>query len=152
MKIFLYSFIGVFLLYIVFFAYLSFLSLKNKQPGLVSKRLKPCPHTPNCVCSEYENNPGFIKAFYFEGPAEKEWDRIKRNIIGSGGRILVEEDAYIWSIFKTRVFRFTDDVEFRLDAKGKAIHVRSASRIGKGDLGANRKRIEKLRLLFNKKG
>ena len=41
-----------------------------------------------------------------------------------------------------------DDSELRLDAAGKAIHVRSASRVGKGDLGVNRKRVERLRNLF----
>jgi uncharacterized protein (DUF1499 family) len=41
--------------------------------------------------------------------------------------------------------RYVDDVEFYLDEKSKLIHVRSASRIGKGDMGVNRKRIEAIR-------
>jgi uncharacterized protein (DUF1499 family) len=41
--------------------------------------------------------------------------------------------------------RFVDDVEFRYDAAAEVVHVRSASRIGRSDLGANRKRIEALR-------
>ena len=45
-----------------------------------------------------------------------------------------------------------DDVELRLDAGGKAIYVRSASRVGKSDLGVNRKRVERLRELLKTRG
>ena len=44
---------------------------------------------------------------------------------------------------------FVDDVEF-LFPKEKIIHVRSASRIGYSDFGANRRRVEHLRELFTK--
>lgn len=43
---------------------------------------------------------------------------------------------------------FVDDVEFLLEAAG-AIQVRSASRLGKGDLGVNRARIEAIRALLD---
>jgi uncharacterized protein (DUF1499 family) len=38
---------------------------------------------------------------------------------------------------------YVDDVEFRKAADG--VHVRSASRVGYGDMGANKKRVEALR-------
>jgi len=41
-----------------------------------------------------------------------------------------------------------DDVEFWLDPVGGVIHVRSASRVGQSDFGANRARIEALRAKF----
>lgn len=43
---------------------------------------------------------------------------------------------------------FVDDVEFYLDEKDSLIQVRSASRLGESDLGANRKRIEAIRARF----
>ena len=43
------------------------------------------------------------------------------------------------------MFGFVDDVEFALDQKESLIQVRSASRLGVDDLGANRKRIETIR-------
>ena len=46
---------------------------------------------------------------------------------------------------RTRFLKFADDVEFRVDPLERVIHVRSASRIGHSDLGANRERIEDLR-------
>jgi len=50
--------------------------------------------------------------------------------------------------FRSNVFRFVDDVEFLFDREKKLIHVRSASRVGYSDLGVNRKRVEKIRSLF----
>ena len=46
------------------------------------------------------------------------------------------------------MFRFVDDLECRLDAENRVIHVRSASRVGYSDLGVNRKRVERLRARF----
>jgi len=40
---------------------------------------------------------------------------------------------------------FVDDVEFHKDDINQVIHVRSASRLGKSDLGVNRKRVEEIR-------
>jgi uncharacterized protein (DUF1499 family) len=41
-------------------------------------------------------------------------------------------------------------VEFYFDEEKNLIHVRSASRLGKSDLGVNRARIEKIRALIAK--
>jgi uncharacterized protein (DUF1499 family) len=50
--------------------------------------------------------------------------------------------------FRTRIFRFVDDVEFRMDASNQVIHVRSGSRIGYSDLGTNRRRVDSIRDAF----
>jgi uncharacterized protein (DUF1499 family) len=47
--------------------------------------------------------------------------------------------------FESRVMRFVDDAEFWFDPVAGAIQVRSASRIGRKDLGVNRARIESIR-------
>ena len=49
---------------------------------------------------------------------------------------------------RTRLLRFTDDVEFSLDEAAGVIHVRSASRLGYGDRGVNRARVEAIRSAF----
>ena len=149
MKIVLYSGLLVLIFYILLFAWLSFLSLKGRQPGMETGQLKPCPGTPNCVCSEYENGAWYIQPFDFDEPPMNAWSKLKSAVTSSGGQIQEATENYMWCTFKTRLFRFTDDVEFRLDANARRIEVRSASRVGKGDFGANRKRIEKLRKLFN---
>jgi len=43
---------------------------------------------------------------------------------------------------------FVDDGEFLLDRNAKAIHARSASRIGYSDFGKNRSRMEDIRRDF----
>ena len=58
------------------------------------------------------------------------------------------DERYLWATFSSRVFRFVDDLELRMDAPARAIHVRSSSRIGRTDFGANRKRVETLRAGF----
>jgi uncharacterized protein (DUF1499 family) len=47
----------------------------------------------------------------------------------------------------SRIFRFVDDISVRLRADGETtvIDVRSKSRVGRGDMGANAKRIEAFR-------
>ncbi len=62
-----------------------------------------------------------------------------------GAEIVGESPGYLYAEFSTPVLKFVDDVEFLLDAPGGVIHVRSASRLGRKDLGVNRKRIEAIR-------
>ena len=50
--------------------------------------------------------------------------------------------------FRTRLFRFVDDVLFEIDEAKKTIEFRSASRVGRSDLGVNRKRMEAIRARF----
>lgn len=42
--------------------------------------------------------------------------------------------------------KYVDDVEFWFDPSAGVIQVRSASRLGESDLGANRSRIEAIRV------
>ncbi len=51
--------------------------------------------------------------------------------------------------FMSGVFKFVDDVHIVVDDSKKKIHIYSASRVGYWDLGANRRRVEKIRMLFS---
>jgi uncharacterized protein (DUF1499 family) len=79
------------------------------------------------------------------------WSDLKETIPELGGKIQEEHDGYLWATFTTRLVRFVDDVELRMVSTDGIIHVRSASRVGYSDLGVNRRRVEKLRTLFNQK-
>ncbi len=58
---------------------------------------------------------------------------------------LVEDDGdYLHVEFRSKLFRFVDDVQFVMDRKQSVIEVRSASRLGHSDLGVNRRRMEQL--------
>ena len=56
-----------------------------------------------------------------------------------------KNDEVDWHEFTTALMGYVDDVEFLYDPAAGVTHVRSASRLGYSDLGANRKRIEALR-------
>jgi len=55
---------------------------------------------------------------------------------------------YIAATFTSRLFGFVDDLEIRIDTDAGLIHFRSASRVGRGDFSANRKRVELIQLRF----
>lgn len=117
--------------------------------GLMNDQLSPCPDTPNCVCSEDSSSPAYIAPLSFSGTAENAWQTVKYAVVAAGGIITIERPSYLQAHFTSRWLRFVDDVELRMDADNQVIHVRSASRVGHSDFGVNRKRVEKLRLLFN---
>jgi uncharacterized protein (DUF1499 family) len=131
------------------FLFLGVLSRRQRpETGMVKGRLRPCPAKPNCVSSEDEDKTRFIEPFPFRGSAEDAWIALKDGIRQAGGVIERDTSFYIWATFRTRVMGFVDDVELRLDAGRRLIHVRSASRVGYSDLGANRRRVEALRRGF----
>lgn len=132
-----------------------FLGCTGTRPmtlGLQNGKLGLCPETPNCVssfCLESDSEH-FIKPLSFSGKPEEAKARLKA-ILAETPRtnIIKEEDKYLYVEFTSFLWRFVDDVEFLIDPNASVIHVRSASRLGKSDLGVNRKRIEKIRSAFS---
>ena len=118
---------------------------------LVDGKLRPCPDRPNCVSSESDRPSSRVEPLTFKGPSEKAWGDLKETIREMGGKVQEEHEGYLWATFTSKVFRFVDDVEFRMVIPESMIHVRSGSRVGYSDLGVNRRRVEKLRTIFNQK-
>lgn len=114
-------------------------SQDGSAAGLVQGKLSACPSSPNCVSSEN----GTAQSQSVEALPASDWQRLPAAIEAMGGSITQRNGNYIAAEFTSSVFKFTDDVEFRLD--GDAVHVRSASRVGYSDMSANRNRIEALR-------
>lgn len=141
----------VYLLPLILFLAVSTMSCSTttKHPlGLIDEQLAPCPNSPNCISSEMSTSTAYIEPLAVIVEPEEAWLCLKRSIEGLGGTIKRRDDRYLWATFKTKVFRFVDDVELRFDADSKLFHVRSASRVGYSDLGVNRKRVEILRERF----
>ena len=66
-----------------------------------------------------------------------------------GGATLEKSKSnYLHYTFKTKRGGFIDDVEFYFDEKNQVVEFRSASRLGYGDLGANKRRMKKLYSLY----
>jgi len=120
--------------------------------GIIGDRFHPCPTSPNCVSSFEKDKKHGIKPLVFSGDPDEEMKRLKAIVLKKPRASLVSETgAYMHFIFKSRLFRFIDDVEFLIDPGRKLIHIRSAARSGYSDMGVNRKRIEEIRTKFLKK-
>lgn len=137
---------------VVFFAsgwFLSLASRKNSHvEGVVNGKLSTCPLTPNCICSEYPQQSYYVTPLGYSGDAATAWERAQSAIEMTGGKITFVSESYLAATYTSRVFRFIDDVEMRLDIETNNIHIRSASRVGYSDLGANRQRVERIRATF----
>ena len=117
--------------------------------------LPACPGTPNCVCSEpgapdgRRVDPLPIGEGDAPGDPAAAWAALKRAVSRAGGTIKQDakagDDCVLHAVVKTPVLRFPDDLLARLNGAAGVIHVRSSSRVGRSDLGANRRRVEKLR-------
>ena len=117
--------------------------------GVRDGALAPCPATPNCV-STRASAPGQRAApLAFTGPATDALARLRRVVSAMpGARVVVAEERYLHAEFTSRVLRFVDDVEFLVDAENGVIHYRSASRLGRDDLGVNRRRMDEVARRF----
>jgi len=134
---------------VLFMAILSIISHKTPSVGMVGGRLRPCLDRPNCVCSEYEDLPSYVKPLEISTSAKSDWEEVRRIVSEMGGEIVSEDKSYLWATFSTRTFRFVDDLELRMDQENGVIHIRSGSRVGYSDMGVNRNRVEVLRSKFN---
>ena len=109
------------------------------------ERLQPCPSSPNCVCSDATDSHS-IEPLAIAGDPQLMWQRLQDYLAQQRGFTIKQvDDHYLRVEAKTRLLRFVDDVEFELRTGDGVIAVRSASRVGYSDLGANRRRIEKIR-------
>lgn len=109
------------------------------------RKLPPCPASPNCVSSD-ASGTHYIDPIAISGSAEQAWQALIRYLESDRAFSVMElQPYYIRAEARTRLLRFVDDVEFVLRPARREIAMRSASRVGYSDLGANRKRLEKVR-------
>jgi uncharacterized protein (DUF1499 family) len=110
------------------------------------KTLAPCPTSPNCVSSLATDQAHFIAPFKIIGAINAASLALKNALLSQDRTVITEEkENTLHAEATSLVFRFVDDVDVLLDGEARLFHIRSASRIGYGDFGVNRKRVEKLR-------
>ena len=107
--------------------------------------LAPCPDSPNCVSSLATDDSHRVEPLTVADNREacmarlqallKALPRVEFDVVGQ---------SRIQARFTSRLLRFVDDVTFYVRENGM-VEVRSASRVGYWDLGANRRRVESLR-------
>lgn len=128
------------------------MSLTASRPtnlGVTNGRLAAEPSTPNCVSTQAVDRSHWISPITYEGSADDAMAALRQIVSEQDNVTVVEQtDLYLATEFCSRFFRFVDDVEFLIEPESQRIHFRSASRVGHSDMGANRSRMEKLRLEF----
>jgi uncharacterized protein (DUF1499 family) len=120
----------------------NFTGTRPNNLGVTNGKLASCPGTPNCVNSQSDN-----PQFKIEPLPAVSIDEIEKVVNSMERTTIVEKtDTYLYAEFKSKLMGYVDDVEFYLDRAANVVHVRSASRLGKSDLGINRKRVEEIRV------
>ena len=150
MKILLYGLIALLLVIGLYFITLSLASRKQPELGLLNDQLRPCPSTPNCVCSETVVGSASVAPLSYSIALDEAWRSARQALLATGGELVSEQATYLHARYVTPLMRYVDDVELRIDEDAHVIHIRSASRVGHSDLGANRRRVERIRTAFEK--
>ncbi|MCP9464314.1 MAG: DUF1499 domain-containing protein [Nitrospira sp.] len=115
---------------------------------MTPRELAPCPSSPNCVSTQAQDARHAIAPLRYQKPLAEAKAMLKAALDSLPRTRLVEEDdIYLHYEVTSLLFRFVDDVEFLFDEQAKTIHFRSASRVGYGDFGVNRRRMEEIRRL-----
>lgn len=144
MKIMLIIIITTIIAGLFYFFYLGYKSHSGTAPGLTNSKLNPCSEKPNCICTEYqEDKIHFTDAIKITENNQTILTQIIENAIQKTGGIITNKKAdYFSATYTSSLFRYVDDFEIRIDNKEKLIHIRSASRVGHSDMGANLKRVK----------
>ena len=129
------------------FSLIPFLTACAGEPpqniGEQNGRLTACPESPNCVSSFESDTEHGIQ------PLQASLRDVEQILLElDEANIVQSKEGYLYAEFTSRLMRYVDDVEFLEDSETGIVHVRSASRLGYSDLGANRKRVEKIRGLL----
>ena len=122
-----------------------------KNLGLSKGQLIECGKNPNCVSSQTTQSSMRIAPINASDTPELTWLMLRDLVETIPQAILISEnETYRHYQFTTPLMGFIDDVELLYDRKKQLIQVKSASRVGQSDFGANRKRVELLREGLNK--
>jgi uncharacterized protein (DUF1499 family) len=134
--------------------------LQGAEPeglGVRDGRLRPPSESPNSVSSQaalYPQHPRATEAAIEPlalvgedaGDGQATLAQLRNRITQMPGAEVVSVTTdYLYARFHTRWLGFVDDAEFWFDPQARVVQVRSASRVGRSDLGVNRDRIEALR-------
>jgi len=121
--------------------------------GIREGRLLACPESPNCVSSGASDAEHAIAAFRFSSSPQQAWSAATAAVTElPRTEIITQTDEYLHAESTTALMRYVDDLELHLRPGEQLIAVRSASRVGYSDMGANRDRVERLRAILESSG
>lgn len=117
--------------------------------GVENGRLSPCPDSPNCVATLATDEEHGIEPIVYEGETAVAQAKILTILENNPSfTIISQTPTYIHAEARSNLWKFIDDVEFYFDEADSLIQFRSSSRLGYGDAGANRQRMEAIRSAF----
>ncbi|MDA1186125.1 MAG: DUF1499 domain-containing protein [Acidobacteria bacterium] len=121
--------------------------------GVRNGRLAPCSHRPNCVSSDATDAPHAISPLVLRISPPEGWAAARIALAElPRTRVIAATADYLRAESSSALLGFVDDVELHLRAEEGLIAVRSASRLGFGDMGVNRRRIDMLRAILVQRG
>ena len=122
-------------------------------PGVRDGRLRPCPARPNCVCSDDTAPRHRIAPLRLRMAPARAWSTA-REVVQRQPRTtaVTVTESYLHAECRSRLLGLVDHLELHLRPADGIIAVRSASRLGYGDHGVNRQRVEDLRSLLAREG
>ncbi len=112
--------------------------------------LPPCPEAPNCVSSLAADGRHRVEPFGINGSPSEAMALLGQVIQGMPrAKVTFASGRYLQAEFRT-ILGFVDDLACVVDEGKGVIQIRSASRVGYWDVGVNRRRVEKLRELYER--
>ena len=122
------------------------------RPPVVSKEavvFPACGSFPNCVNSASGEDSQAIEPI---SASTAQWQQLVLWISQQDNWEIVEERSnFLQAVSSTALLGFKDDVLLRFEPENDLIQVRSSSRLGYSDMGANRARVELLRTIAQEK-
>lgn len=123
------------------------------HPGASGAGVAACPASPNCVSSDAADAAHRVEGFALSAPPDVAWPAIREEVEGLPRTTVVEATAStLHAECASALFGFVDDLELQLRDSESRVSIRSASRVGRSDLGVNRRRVEGLREALRGRG
>ena len=122
------------LLVVLLFVSLIVLGDQVAFSALESRALPECSISTNCVRIDWaveESNESFQEVVEIVASTKRT-------------KIVEKNDRYMHAEVTSRLMHYVDDLEIMILADSSTLQIRSASRVGIGDLGVNRKRVVNL--------
>lgn len=100
---------------------------------------------------EPEEDKHYIAPLRYQGRKEAAYRKLEAVLASDPRvRVITKQADYLKAEFTSAIFGFVDDVEFLFSPALSTVEVRSASRVGYYDFGVNRRRIEIIRMRWDK--
>lgn len=116
----------------------------SSRAAAAGAALAPCSPYANCVSTESGRDTQRMPAIaYADSPADAQRRVVAALREEPRTRIVEERAGYVRAESRSRIFRFTDDVEVVIDGDRRIIRFRSGARLGRDDMGVNRRRMER---------